>query len=107
MLRDSEFQQLSSVQNGAMLPPATIASATTIAPTTRMSLITGTADVETITPPVAGHHELVLVFTNGSPGDILDTGNITTAGTPVTDKAVLLEYEPAIAKYYIAGIVTS
>lgn len=97
---DSEFQPLSTVQNEQMPTPVTIASTTTIAPTTRMSMITGTVAIATVTPPVDGHHELVLVFTTTTPTTTVTTGNIINAVTPTQNVPVLLNYNPITAKYY-------
>lgn len=80
--------------------PATIASAATIAPTTAVSVITGTAQVATITPPVTGAHSLVLIYTNATPGATLTSGNIALATTVVSKKALTMTYEPGAAKYY-------
>lgn len=101
-MSDALFQNFSSVQSNLQPMPVTIASTTTIAPTTRMTLVTGTIDITTVTPYVTGHHELVLVFTDATPGDLLTTGNILVGSTTITQNVpVLLEYEPAQAKYYL------
>ena len=98
---DLLFQNISTVQNANQPGPNTIASTTTIAPTTFMTLVSGTIDVATITPPVTGQHMLCLIFTNASPGDLLTTGNILVGTTTVTQNVpVLLVYNPNSAKYY-------
>lgn len=99
---DDQFQQLSTVQSSAQLGPTTIASTTTIAPSTFMSLVTGTIDVKTVTPFVTGSHMLTLIFTDASPGDILTTGNIPVGSTTITQNApILLFYNPNSGNYYI------
>lgn len=101
-MSDLYHANIETVQSNLQPMPATIASTTTIAPTTFMSLITGTVDVATITPPVTGSHMLCLIFTNAAPGDLLTTGNILVGTTTVAQNAaLLLFYEPAQAKYYI------
>lgn len=102
---DLLYQNFSSVQSDKQPLPVTIASAATIAPTTRMTFITGVAQLQTITPPVSGHHELVLVFTNGAPGLFLTTGNIQFAYQPITNRPIALQYDPATAKYWVNAVV--
>jgi|SRR6185369_2047275 len=93
-----------SPQSATQPKPTTVASAATIAPTTKLTLVSGTTDVATITPPQDGYHELVLVFTNGSPPDILTTGNVLIGFTTAAQNVpVLLYYEPNQAKYYVKG----
>ena len=93
---------IATVQSNLQPSPKSIASTTTIAPDTFISLVTGTIDVATITPPVTGSHMLVLVFSNAAPGDILTTGNVLVGTTAVTQNVpVLLFYDPAQAKYYV------
>lgn len=99
---DLLFQNLSSVQSNKQPTPKTIAAATTIAPSTFITLVTGTTNVATITPPADGQHELVLIFTDASPGDLLTTGNVVGGLTTITQNLVnLLFYEPILAKYYV------
>lgn len=101
-MSDALFQQLSSVQSNQQPNPVTIASTTTIAPSTFLTLVTGTIDVATVTPFVTGQHEIVLIFTDATPGDLLTTGNILVGSTTLTQNVpVILLYEPAQAKYYI------
>ena len=92
------FQDLSTVQNKLMQTPRTIASATTIAPTTFLTFITGTAVVATITPPVDGAHLLCMVWTD-TPTET-GTTNIKTAITPTEDLPTFFAYNPVDAKYY-------
>lgn len=81
--------------------PPTIASATTIAPTSFITLVTGTTAVGTITPPIAGQHQLVLVFTDGSPGAFVTTGNLSNTLAPTSKVPVLAFYNPNSATYYV------
>lgn len=84
--------------------PPTIASAATIAPTTKLTFVTGTTQVATITPPLAGFHELWLCFTNGSPGALLTSGNIQSAYTPIQNRPFCLLYDPSTAKYWVMSV---
>jgi hypothetical protein len=99
-MTDLNFQNLSTVQNQNQPQPNTIASTTTIAPVTFLTFVSGTEAVATITPPVTGQHMLALIFTNGSPGTMVTTGNILTAVVPTQNIPCLMFYDPAQAKYY-------
>lgn len=84
--------------------PVTIAAATTIAPTTFLTFVTGTTTVATITPPVAGAHMLALCFTTTTPGTVATTGNIAVGTTTIAQKVpVFFIYDPSTAKYYPVG----
>ena len=80
--------------------PNTIASAATITPVHGMTFITGTVQIATITPPVAGFHRLALVFTNAAPGVFLTTGNVQRAIAPAQNVVVILHYDPNTKKYW-------
>lgn len=107
MAQDSNINQYSftSPQSKASPLPNTIASAATIAPRHKMTFVTGTVQLSTITPPQDGYHELVLVFTNGAPGAFLTTGNIQIAYTPITNRPIMLFYDPSTAKYWVNAVV--
>lgn len=79
--------------------PATVASAATIAPNSFITFVTGTTQVGTITPPLAGQHMLILIFTDGSPGTTLTTGNITQAIVPTQNLPTFLFYNPITGTY--------
>lgn len=96
---DLNFQNLSTVQSKQQPQPNTIASATTIAPTTFMTYVTGTVQIGTITPPVSGQHMLVLIFTDGAPGTTLTTGNISVAIVPTQNLPTFLFYNPTTGLY--------
>jgi len=101
-MSDLLFQQLSTVQSNAQLGPATIASTTTIAPSTGLTFVSGTINVATITPPVTGAVMIGLVFTSATPGSLVTTGNISVGSTTiVTNRLNLMWYDPATAKWYI------
>ncbi len=93
--------QPQSEQNAA---PNTMASATTVAPVHAMTFFTGTAQLETITPPMLGYHELTFVFTNAAPGAFVTTGNIKSAYTPIQNRPVKMFYDPITAKYWVQTV---
>jgi len=97
-------QNLSTVQSQLQPFPPTIASAATIAPTTRCTFVTGTVQVATVTPYVTGYHEIILIFTNGSPGAFLTSGNIQRVAQPVQNVPVRLVYDPSSAKYWVGKV---
>lgn len=99
-MSDLNFQDFSTVQSDKQQKPVTLASAATIAPLTKLTFVTGTVQVATITPPVSGYHELTFIYTNGAPGALLTTGNIHTAYTPIQNQAFTLYYDPSTAKYW-------
>lgn len=104
-MSDLDFQQLSTVQSKVQQKPNTYASAATIDPIHFLTFITGTVQLENITPPVTGAHLLVLVFTDASPGAFLTTGNIVTAIQPIQNEPVFLVWDPNSGNYY-GGAVT-
>lgn len=85
--------------------PTTIASAATIAPVNRFTFLTGTVQVQTITPPTSGYCEVILCFTNAAPGLFLTTGNIQIAYQPIQNRPILLCYDPSSAKWWVAAVV--
>lgn len=102
---DLNFQNLSTVQSQQQLMPATIASAATIAPTTKLTFLTGTVQVATITPPVTGYCELTLCFTNASPGAFATSDNIKTAYQPIQNRPIDLCYDPPSLKWWVKAVV--
>jgi hypothetical protein len=91
------YQKL--IATGAAAP--TIASATTIAPTTPIVFISGTTAIATITAPSpisAGGGQITLI-----PKDIFTTttaGNIALASTAVVSRALIMTYDTTTAKWY-------
>jgi len=101
-MSDLQFQQLSTVQDIAQPVPPTIASATTISPTTRLTFITGTVAIQTINPFTTGYHEIVLIFTSGAPAAFSVAGNIKTAALPVQNIPVVLYWDPTTQLWWPA-----
>jgi hypothetical protein len=93
-MSDLSFQQLSTVQDITQPLPQTIASATTISPSTRLSFITGSVAIGTINPFTTGYHEIVLIFTAGAPAAFAINGNIKSAAQPLQNIPVTLQYDP-------------
>jgi hypothetical protein len=102
---DVDFQNISTVQSGIQPKIPTIASAATVAPTTCFSLISGTAAIANITPPVSGFH--ILFFWPLAAFTFVTTGNITAVLTAAVGAPVILFYDPALAKYRHAEIPVS
>ena len=79
----------------------TIASAATIAPTTRIVFVSGTAAIDTITPPSPislGGGQITLI-----PTGIFTTttaGNIALASTAVVSRALIMTYDVTTTKWY-------
>lgn len=99
-MSDLLHQNFATVQSDQQPQPVTLAAATTIAPSTLVTIITGTTQVKTITPPVTGQHLLFLVFTDQTPGTTLTTGNIANAVVPTQNVPSAFLYNPLTAKYY-------
>lgn len=104
-MSDLNFQNFSTVQSAQQPLPSTIASAATIAPTQKLTFLTGTVQVATITPPVTGYCEITLCFTNAAPGAFATSDNIKTAYQPITNRPIDLCYDPASAKWWVKAVV--
>lgn len=97
---DLDFQNLSTVSNNVQPLVRTIASAATIAPSTYLSMISGTVAIATITPPVTGWCQLAFVFTTTTPTAFTTTGNVAAVTTPTQNVLLLGVYNPLTAKWY-------
>ena len=91
------FQGLQATKQTA----PTIASATTIAPTTMVAFVSGTTAIATITPPSP------ISLTGGQitliPTGLFTTttaGNIALASVAVVNKALILTYNQGTGKWY-------
>lgn len=104
-MADLMFQDLSTVQSNLQQKPATLASAATVAPTTCLSFVTGTAAIANITPPVTGFH--ILFFWPLAAFTTVNTGNITTVLTAAVGAPVILFYNPITSKYIAAEIAVA
>jgi hypothetical protein len=86
---------------GTSAAAATIASATTIAPTKSITFISGTAAVVTITAPTsfaAAGGSITLIPTAAFTWTT--AGNIAVAGTAVVSRALTMTYDSGISKWY-------
>lgn len=108
-MSDLNFQDFSTVQSDKQPTPATIASAATIAPTTKMTNITGTTPITTITPPVSGYHELTLKFAsayaNALNTGVSTRGGIAVAYTSVVNRPIDVCFDPSTGLYYPKAVV--
>lgn len=105
MPSDLLIQNLAPNQSDKQPLPVTMAAAATIAPVNRLTFITGTTQIATITPPTTGYCEVVLCFTNGAPGAFLTSDNIKTAYQPIQNRPITLHYDPSSAKWWVAAVV--
>lgn len=103
MASDLNFQNFSTVHSDKQPLPVSMAAAATIAPTTFLTVVTGTGQIANITPPVTGAHMLALLFTNANPGAFTGAGNVSATKDPAQNEVVLLVYEPVAAKYYVVN----
>ena len=105
-MADIDFQNISTVHNLLQPKPVTIASATTVAPTTFLSFISGTTAIATVTPPVTGAHMLCFIFTAATPVAFTTSGNIKLVATHTQNMPMFLIYNPLDAKYYVGEVTT-
>ena len=99
-MSDLNHQNIATVNSNLQPAPVTIASATTVAPTTFLTFISGTIAIGTITPPVTGAHMLVFIYTSTTPGTVLTTGNVVNAIVPTFNLPTFLVYNPITGKYH-------
>lgn len=104
-MSDLNFQNFSTVQDEQQQLPVTLAAAATIAPIAKMTFLTGTVQVATVTPPTSGYVELTLCFTDAAPGLFLTTGNLKTAYQPIQNRPIDICYDPASAKWWVKAVV--
>ncbi len=100
-MSDLQHQNFDTVQSNLQPAPQTIASAATIAPTGFLTLLTGTTNISTITPPVTGVHMLAFIssgatpFVTGGGSDGAIAANVTLAA----DQLCLMVYNPNTQEY--------
>jgi hypothetical protein len=107
-MSDLNHQDFSTVQSDKQPLPVTIAGAATIAPTTKLTRITGTTQITKITPPVTGYHELTFIFSSAY-ASAFNTGGsgagaIHAAYTSVADRPITLYYDPRTTLYYVGTV---
>ena len=100
-ITESDWAQISPTQGPTSPKPATLASGTTVAPTTFLTVLTGNTVIATITPPVTHGHMLAFHFA-GTAG-VNAAGNITAVKASVLNEVMLFVYNPSTAKYTAVG----
>ena len=99
-IREEEWQNLSTVQSPLAQKPNTIVAAATIAPNTFLTVVSGTTQLVTITPPYSDRvHMLCFLFPDAM-GAFATSGNIAVAADPGVNIPVFMVYNPLTAKYY-------
>ena len=107
-MSDLLHQNFGSPQSNQQPQPQTIASAATITPTGLVTLLTGTVNIDIITPPVTGAHVLYFIsnaatpFVTGGTGD----GDIAANVTLAADQVCIMVYDP-IARTYTGGVTAA
>ncbi len=104
-MSDRDFQNISTVQSRLQPSGIRLTAATTIAPTTFLTVLSGNTAIVTITPPVTGTHMLAIM--PGTTTGFTTTGNIVGGETTVANKVYLFVYDPVYAKYYLVSSTTT
>lgn len=104
--KDLQFQDLSTVAGLQNPKPPTIASAASVAPSTFLTLISGTVAIATVTPPADGAHLLCFIFTTTTPTAFTTTGNIAYVATPTQNLPMFLVFRPDTGKYHPGELTT-
>lgn len=105
---DLLFNNFQTVQSSQEPFPVTVASATTLTPTTKLTFVTGTVTVANIVPPTTGYAEVTLCFTNASPGVFLTSGTtypIKTAYQPIQNRPIDLCWDPISKFWWVKAVV--
>lgn len=98
---DLNAWNLNNTQSNQQPFPTTIASTTTIAPTTFVTFVSGSVAIATITPPFTGQGAIVLIPTGATAFTFTTAGNIKAALTTMAQNIpVLMVYSPAENKWY-------
>lgn len=108
-MNDLDFQNLSTVQSSKQPTPGRLASAASIAPTTKLTFVSGTTPITSIVPPVLGYHELTFVFAsafaNALNTGVTTRGGIAVAYTSVVNRPIDVCYDPVTGLYYPKAVV--
>jgi hypothetical protein len=96
-----ERWNVGGLQNRTVGPD--IASAATVAPVHRVTYITGTAEIATVTLPWADFSGDLILIPDGA-FTTTTTGNIITAVTAVANRPLVFVYHPGKAKWYIHAV---
>jgi len=101
-------QNFGVVQSDKQPLPVTVASATTLVPTTRLTFVTAQVQVANITPPTTGYCSVVLCFTDAAPGAFLTNGAVNpikTAYQPIQNRPITLHYDPSSNFWWVEAVV--
>lgn len=107
-MTDLLHQNFNPVQSSLQLAPQTIASAATISPTGALTLLTGTTNIDIITPPVSGLCVLYFIsnaatpFVTGGTGD----GDIAANVTLEADQLCVMVLNP-VTKTWTGGVTAT
>jgi hypothetical protein len=103
-MSDLLHQNIATVQSLQQPTPVSLTAAATIAPTTFLTILTGTTAIATITPPVTGTHMLAVISKTTNWEGAVTTGNILVASITNSvlwlDKVSLFVYNPITGKYH-------
>jgi hypothetical protein len=95
-----------TIQTRLQPKPNTVASAATIAPIHKLTFLTGTVQLQNLTPnDVQAYQEVTLCFTDAAPGLFLTTGNLKTAYQPIQNRPIDLCWDPSSAKWWVKAVV--
>lgn len=97
-MADLNFQDISTVQSKLQPTPKTLTAAATIAPTTFLTILSGTTAVATITPPVTGTH-MIAIIAGTTTAAFTTSGNIVGLTTASTTQPSLFIYNPISSTY--------
>lgn len=104
MSLDLLFQNFDTAQSNQQPGPVTTPAATTIAPQSLLTIVTGTTAIAQLTPPLTGQHMLAIVASATNFSGFLTTGNILVASITNSvlwaNKVSLFFYNPLTAKYH-------
>lgn len=107
-MADLLSQNFGPAQSDKQPLPVTIAAAATVAPTTRLTFLTGQTQLANITPPTSGYCEVLLCFTHAAPGAFLTNGTahpIKVAYQPIQNRPILMCYDPSSNFWWPAAVV--
>jgi hypothetical protein len=97
-MSDLDHANLRTVQSNLQPKPLTIVAAATIAPQTFLTVLSGTTEVATITPPATGCHMLA-IQAGTTTAAFTTSGNIVGLTTASTTQPALFIWNPVTSKY--------
>ena len=94
------FPVINTVPQNMSAAIPTIASATTIAPTTPVIFVSGTTAIATITAPTGCTHSCSITIIPTGAFSTTTAGNISIVSTAVVSKALIMTYDATGSKWY-------